>query len=74
MFTCRLLFKVHETLLMESIVCCILLVFVHHWIHLQHTSHRAPCDAVEVKPKYTFEDIAARLALPFMTLLALFLG
>jgi hypothetical protein len=29
---------------------------------------------VEVKPKYTFEDVAAKLALPFMTLLALFLG
>jgi hypothetical protein len=29
---------------------------------------------VEVKPKYTFEDLAAKLAFPFMTLLALFLG
>jgi hypothetical protein len=47
---------------------------VHHWIHLQHTSHRAPSDAVEVKTKYTFEELAAKLAIPFMTLLALFLG
>jgi hypothetical protein len=74
MFKCRLLFKVHETLLMESIFCCILLVFVHHWIHPLHASHRAPCDAVEVKRKYTFEDLAAKYASPFMTLLALFLG
>jgi hypothetical protein len=29
---------------------------------------------VEVKPKYRFEDLVAKLALPFMTLLALFLG
>jgi hypothetical protein len=74
MFKYRLLFKVHETLLTESIFCCNSLVFPYHWIHLQHTTHRAPCDAVEVKPKYTFEDLAARLALPSMTLLALFLG
>jgi hypothetical protein len=74
MFKCRWLFKVHETLLTESIVCCISFVFVHHWIHLLHTNHRAPFDAVEVKPKYTFEELAAKLALPFMTLLDLFLG
>jgi hypothetical protein len=74
MFKCRLLFKVHETLLTESIFCCNLLVFVHHWIHLQHATHRAPCDAVEVKPKSTFEDLVAKLAFPFMMLLALFLG
>jgi hypothetical protein len=74
MFKCRLLFKVHETLLTESIFCCNLLVFVHHWIHLQHANPRAPSHAVEVKRKYTFEDLAAKLALPFMTLLALFLG
>jgi hypothetical protein len=74
MFKCRLLFKVHETLLTESMFCCNLFVFVHHWIHLQLAFHRAPCDAVEVKPKYTFEDLAAKYASPFMTLLALFLG
>jgi hypothetical protein len=74
MFKCRLLFKVNETLLAETIFCCSLLVFVHHWIHLQHANRRAPCDAVEVKRKYTFEDLVAKLALPFMTLLALFLG
>jgi len=74
MFKWRLLFKVHETLLTESIFCCILLVFVHHWINWQLASHRATFDAVEVKPKYTFEDLVAKYALPFMTLLALFLG
>jgi hypothetical protein len=47
MFKCRWLFKVHETLLTESIVCCISFVFVHHWIHLQPASHRAPFDAVK---------------------------
>jgi hypothetical protein len=43
-------------------------------MRLQNANHRAPCDAVEVKPKYAFDDLAAKLALPFMPLLALFLG
>jgi len=43
-----------------------LIGLVHHWIHLQNANHRAPYDAVEVKPKYAFDDLAAKFALPFM--------
>jgi len=51
-----------------------LIGLVHHWIHLQNANHRAPCDAVEAKPKYAFDDLAAKLALPFMLFWPSFLG